>query len=60
MKQPRVKFEKHKVSRVESNYLYGGLTNEMEYVLYVDSFKVITRKRFNVGDTITLKVYDVK
>ena len=47
-----LKLEKSKVLKVESEYIYGGLTNEKEYKIYTEKYVLLTRKRYNVGDTI--------
>ena len=51
-----VELEKCKILKVESNYIYGGLTGEKEYLLYTNKYKIYSRKRFSVGDTIVVSL----
>ena len=50
---------KCKVVSVKSEYLYGGLTNEKSYSVVTDlGYKIITRTRVEVGDSIDVIVID--
>lgn len=50
---------KCKVVSVESEYLYGGLTNEKSYTIVThQGYKIITRRYVEVGDSINVLVID--
>ncbi len=56
-KTPRkIETRKYKILKVESSYIYGGLTNEKEYILHTEKYKIFSRKKRNVGDTISINI----